>query len=70
MSITSLINPSGNVTAQDTLWHIAYSDNSGQTDFKYVFDIFHNGQQLVRTKVFPEPSNGRGYYDASNVGSY
>ena len=67
MSITSLINPSGNVTAQDTLWHIAYSDNSGQTDFKYVFDIYHNGQQLVRTKVFPEPSNGRGYYDASNV---
>jgi len=67
MSITSLLNPSGNITAQDTLWHIAYSDNSGQTDFKYVFDIYHNGQQLVRTKVFPEPSNGRGYYDASNV---
>jgi len=67
MSITSLINPSGNVTAQDSLWHIAYSDNSGQTDFKYVFDLYHNGQQLVRTKVFPEPTNGRGYFDASNV---
>lgn len=67
MSITSLINPSGNVSAQDTLWSIAYSDNSGQVDFKYVFDIYKNGQQLIRTKVFPEPSNGRGYFDAGNV---
>lgn len=29
--------------------------------------MYANGQQLVRTKIFPEPSNGRGYFDASNV---
>lgn len=67
MSITSLINPSGNISAQDDLWHIAYSDNSGQVDFKYVFDIYHNGTQLIRTKVFPDPSTGRGYFDAHNI---
>ena len=67
MSITSLINPSGDVSVQDSLWHIAYSDNSGQVDFKYVFDIYNGSQQLIRTKVFPEPSNGRGYFDAGNV---
>jgi hypothetical protein len=34
---------------------------------KYVFDVFKSGTQLVRVKVFPEPSNGRGYFNASNV---
>jgi hypothetical protein len=66
MSIT-LINPSGYPSAQDNLWSIAYSSNSGQVDFKYVFDVFVDGVQLVRTKVFPEPSNGRGYFDAMPV---
>jgi hypothetical protein len=66
MSIT-LINPSGYPSAQDNLWSIAYSNNSGQVDFKYVFDVFVDGVQLVRTKVFPEPSNGRGYFDAMPV---
>lgn len=66
MSIT-LINPSGFPSAQDNLWSIAYSSNSGQTDFKYVFDVFVDSVQLVRTKVFPEPSNGRGYFDAMPV---
>jgi len=66
MSIT-LINPSGYPSAQDNLWSIAYSSNSGQVDFKYVFDVYVNGLQLVRTKVFPEPSNGRGYFDAMPI---
>jgi hypothetical protein len=66
MSIT-LINPSGFPSAQDNLWSIAYSSNSGQVDFKYVFDVFVDSVQLVRTKVFPEPSNGRGYFDAMPV---
>ena len=67
MSIVSLINPSGNITAQDTLWHIAYSDNSGQIDMKYVFDVYTNGNQLIRAKVYPNPTNGRGYFDAHRI---
>jgi hypothetical protein len=67
MAITSLISPSGYTSVQDDLWHIALSNNSGQTDMKYVFDVFKGGTQLVRVKVFPEPSNGRGYFNASNV---
>lgn len=67
MAISSLISPSGYTSAQDDLWHIALSNNSGQTDMKYVFDVFKSGTQLVRVKVFPEPSNGRGYFNASNV---
>jgi hypothetical protein len=67
MSISSLINPSGEISVQDDMWHIATSSNATQTDFKYVFDIFVNGQQLIRSKVFPEPSNNKGYFDASQV---
>ena len=67
MSISSLINPTGEVSVQDDLWHIAHSTLSGSTDFKYVFDIYNGATQLIRAKVYPEPSNGRGYFNASNV---
>lgn len=63
----SFVSPSGEVSIQDDLWHIASSSNSGQIDFKYVFDVYYKGQQLVRTKVYPEPSNGKGYFNASQV---
>jgi hypothetical protein len=67
MSITSLTNPSGTPSVQDNLWSIAYSNNSGQTDFKYVFDVFKGTTQLVRAKVYPDPTTGRGYFDAGPV---
>jgi hypothetical protein len=67
MAISSLISPSGEISIQDSLWHIASSTNSGQTDMKYVFDVYNGNTQLVRVKVYPEPSNGKGYFDASRV---
>lgn len=66
MALT-FVSPSGEVSIQDDLWHIASSNNSGQTDFKFVFDIYNNNQQLIRTKVYPEPSNGKGYFNANQV---
>lgn len=67
MAISSLINPSGKPSVQDNLWHIATSDNSGQVDFKYVFDVFKGGEQLIRAKVFPTPDSGKGYFDAGPI---
>ena len=67
MAISSLINPSGKPSVQDNLWHIATSDNSGQVDFKYVFDIYNGNTQLIRAKVFPSPDNGKGYFDAGPI---
>lgn len=66
MAIT-LINPSGKPSVQDNLWHIATSDNSGQTDFKFVFDVYKGSEQLIRAKVFPTPGSGKGYFDAGPV---
>jgi hypothetical protein len=67
MAISSLINPSGKPSVQDNLWHIASSSNSGQVDFKFVFDVYKGTTQLIRAKVFPTPSNGKGYFDAGPV---
>jgi hypothetical protein len=67
MAITSLINPTGKSSIQDNLWSIATSDNSGQVDFKFVFDVYNGTEQLIRAKVYPNPSNGKGYFDAGPV---
>ena len=65
--ITIIDTPASGSTAQDDMWHIVTSDNSGQTDFKYVFDVFVGGSQKIRVKKYPEPSNGQGYFDAGAV---
>jgi len=69
--ITTLITPNDNIesrpSVQDNLFFIAQSDNSASVDFKYVFDVFVNNVQLVRTKIYPEPNNLNGYFDASQV---
>ena len=64
MSIVINTNPSGKPSVHDNLWHVASSDNSGVIDMKYVFDVWINGEQKIRVKQFPEPGNGRAYFDA------
>lgn len=65
--ITQLAYPSGEPTVQDALWHVFNTNVTGQTDFKYVFDLYVGGVQQTRVKLFPEPSNGKGYFDAAPV---
>ena len=67
MSVTINTNPAAGSSLHDTMWHVVSSDNSGVTDFKYVFDVWVNGVQKIRVKQFPEPSNGKGYFDAGPV---
>lgn len=62
--ITANILPPSGSTVQQRLWHIAGSDNSGQTGFQYVFEVFVDNLLIARTKVVPE-ANGNGYFDAS-----
>lgn len=67
MAIQTLFNPSGDVSIQDDLWHIAHSTQSGGTDMKYVFDVYNGAVQLIRSKVYPNPANGRGYFNANRI---
>ena len=66
MAIYNIAYPSGTPSVQDTLWHI-FSTDVAADDYKYVMDIFVGGVQQVRVKLYPEPSNGRGYFDAGMI---
>ena len=65
--ITQLAYPSGEPTVQDALWHVFNTNVTGQTDYKYVMDLYVGGTQQVRVKLFPDPTNNKGYFDAGNV---
>lgn len=67
MAITIINNPSGEPSVQDDLWHIAASDNSGTPDMRYVFDVWANGQQLIRVKQYPDPVTGQAYFNAGPI---
>jgi len=64
MAVVINTNPPAGASVHDAMWHVVTSDNSGTTDFKYVFDIYVHGVQKVRVKQFPEPVTGKGYFDA------
>ena len=64
MSITINTNPPSGSTAQDDLWHVATSSFSGSTDMKYIFEVYVGGVKKVSVRQFPEPSNGKGYFNA------
>ena len=64
MSITINSNPPSGSTAQDDLWHVATSSFSGTTDMKYIFEVYVGGVKKVSVRQFPEPSNGKGYFNA------
>ena len=67
MAITNIAYPSGSPSVQDSLWHIFNTNVTGQVDYKYIFDVYTNGVQQVRVKLYPEPTNNRGYFDAGPV---
>jgi len=68
MAITSLINPSGNPSLHDSMWHIATSSNVNNSNFKFVFDLHDpNGVQYSRTKIFPDPNTAKGYFDSAAI---
>ena len=67
MAITSLSLPDQNSSVQDDLYCVVESDNVIQIDFKYVIDIYVLGRQLIRVKLYPDPSNNKAYFNFSNV---
>ena len=67
MALT-LTSPGFLSSLQDDLYFVAvHSSYSGNTDFKYVFDIWVDGVQKIRSKVYPDPTNKRGYFDAGPI---
>lgn len=66
MAITIQSSPAPYSSMHDDLWFVSSSTNIGQTSFKFVYDVYVNGSQVSRTKVFPAPS-GEGSYGVFNA---
>ena len=66
MAITVQSSPGSYTSAHDGLWHVVSSNNSSQTNFKYVFDILVNGAVVATLKNFPD-SGGYGIFDAAPI---
>jgi hypothetical protein len=66
MAITVQSSPASYTSAHDGLWHVVSSNNSSQTNFKYVFDILVNGAVVATLKNFPD-SGGYGVFDAAPI---
>ena len=65
--ITINTNPTNLPSLHDAMWHIVSSDNSATLDFKYIFDVLIGGILKVRVKQYPDPANGKGYFDAATI---
>jgi hypothetical protein len=65
MAITINANPSGTPTVQDNLWHVATSTNSSESNFKFIVEVYVNGERTYTGRHFPEPSTGKLYFDAA-----
>ena len=66
MAITIQSSPAPYSSMHDDLWYVSSSTNSGQTSFKFVYDVYVNGAQVSRTKVYPSPS-AEGSYGVFNA---
>lgn len=66
MAITVNSTPASYSSAHDALWYVVSSNNSTQTNFKYVFDIQVGGATVATVKNFPD-EGGYGVFDAAPI---
>jgi hypothetical protein len=65
MAITIQSSPAPYSSMHDDLWYVSSSNLVNQTAFKFVYDVYVNGAQVSRTKVYPSPS-AEGSYGVFN----
>jgi hypothetical protein len=66
MAITVNSTPASYSSAHDSLWFVVSSNNSTQTNFKYVFDIQVGGVTVATVKNYPD-EGGYGVFDAAPI---
>ena len=67
MAITVVQSPEAKASLHDDLWHIVTSNNTGNSGFKYVFDVYVSSALVARIKSFPDPSEDCGIFNAGNI---
>jgi len=67
MAITIDNSPSEYQSFHDDLWYVVSSTNTGQTNFKYVFDVYINSTLVARVKSFPQPTTNKGLFNVATI---
>ena len=66
MAITIQSSPAPYSSMHDDLWFVSSSNNVTNASFKFVYDVYVNGSQVSRTKIYPSPS-AEGSYGVFNA---
>jgi len=66
MAITINSTPATYPSMHEDLWFVASSTNVGVTNFKFVYDVYIDGAQVSRNKIYPSPS-AEGSYGVFNA---
>jgi len=67
MAITINNTPSVYQSFHEDLWFVVSSNNTGQTNFKYVFDVYINSVLVARIKSYPQPGTNKGIFNAASI---
>ena len=67
MAITINSSPDNYSSLHAPLYYVVTSTNTAQTNFKYVCDIYVNGNLITRLKSFPQPTSSKGIFNIASV---
>jgi len=67
ITIKSAPQASGYVSANEDVWHVADSTNKAVVGFKYIFDIYKNGNLLTRVANSPYGDDQYGVINVGNI---
>ena len=67
MAITHSLGSDLNRSIYDSIWLSAISSASGQTDLKYIVELYDGASKIFEGKVVPEPNNKYMYFDVAPI---
>jgi hypothetical protein len=67
MAITVNNTPGAFQSFHEDMWYVVSSTNTGQTSFKYVFDVYINSTLVARIKSFPQPTTDKGLFNVAPI---
>ena len=67
MAITLDNAPNNYQSFHEDMWYVVSSTNTGQSNFKYVFDVYINSVLVARIKSFPQPTTNKGLFNVAPI---
>ncbi len=67
MAITVDNTPGMYQSFHEDLWFVVSSNNTAQSNFKYIFDVIIGGTLVARIKSYPQPNTNKGIFNAASI---